>query len=424
MRVAFISLGCAKALVDTEIMMGILSEKGHEITSSLESANVVVVNTCSFIDLAREETEQTVRDILKKGKKVIMVGCYVNRFREILKKKFPGLHLVLSTEEITFIEDALYGKEPVFKGYFLPSSRTPRLISTPPSWAYLKISEGCSRGCTFCTIPSIRGPYRSREIEDIAEEARRLEEQGRLEINIISQDTTFFGGDRGRKDLKALLEEVLSKTKKSWIRLLYLYPSETLLEILPLFSEKRLVPYFEIPLQHASKKVLKSMGRPWDGEKYLEIIETIRENVKEATIRTSLIVGFPTEGKREFLELLRWVERAKVDRLGVFTYSREKGTSAYALGDRVTKREKQRRAEEIIEIQKNIIAEKHEKMVGRIFDVLVEGQTPEGVYFGRSVHFAPEVDGGIYITGKAIPNKFNKVKITHSILYDLEGEPV
>ncbi len=422
MRVAFISLGCAKALVDTEIMMGILKENGHSITPEIESADVVVVNTCSFIEDARKETEETIEEVLSLGKRIVIAGCYVNRYRKALNKRFPGIYSTVSTEEISKIEDAIHGMKPHYDGFYLQSHTTPRLISTPPSWAYLKISEGCSRGCAFCAIPKIRGFYRSRSIEDISIEAKRLEEGGRLEMDIISQDTTYFGNDRGKSEIIPLLEKILSNTKKSWIRLLYLYPSEEILKILPLFSEKRLLPYFDIPFQHANRDVLKSMGRPWDGRKYLELIEKIRDSVEDATIRTSLIVGFPTEGPAEFDELLNWVYKARIDRLGIFTYSREKGTKAYALGDPVGAEEKSRRAELIAQAQIEISKEKNRRMVGRELEVVVEGKLGGDISFARSSHFAPEVDGGIYIRGKTSLGEFAKIKINSSSIYDLEGE--
>lgn len=422
MRIAFISLGCAKALVDTETMMGILKSHGHKITPEIERADVVVINTCSFIESARKETEETIKEISSLGKRIVLAGCYVNRYRKELKKRFPELLSWVSTENIWEIEEAIKGRIPSSAGLYLQDSKTPRLISTPPSWAYLKISEGCSRGCTFCAIPSIRGPYRSRSIEDIVEEAKRLEADGRLEINIISQDTTYFGGDRGKRELVPLIEALLSETKRIWIRLLYLYPSEAIYELLPLFSERRLLPYFDIPLQHFNKKILRAMGRPWDGERYLDLINRIRDEVEDAVIRTSLIVGFPGEGPGEFEELLKWVERAKFDRLGVFTYSREEGTPSYSLGDPVSEKEKEKRAAMVAELQAEISKEKNEKMVGRRLKVLVEGKTPEGVYFGRSHHFAPEVDGGIYILGDVKKQGFEMVRITHAHIYDLEGE--
>lgn len=422
MRIAFISLGCAKALVDTETMMGILRSHGHEITPEIEGADVVVINTCSFIESARKETEKTLKEVFSLGKRIVLAGCYVNRYREELRRRFPELLSWVSTENIWKIEEAIKGRVSHSTGLYLQDSKTPRLISTPPSWAYLKISEGCSRGCTFCAIPNIRGPYRSRTVEDIVEEAKRLEAEGRLEINIISQDTTYFGGDRGKRDIVPLIEALLSKTEKVWVRLLYLYPSEGIYELFPLFSERRLLPYFDIPLQHSNKRILRAMGRPWDGERYLELINRIRDEVEEAVIRTSLIVGFPGEGPREFEELLKWIERAKFDRLGVFTYSREEGTPAYSLGDPVSKKEKERRAAIVSELQAEISKDKNEKMVGKKLKVLIEGKTPEGVYFGRSLHFAPEVDGGIYILGEVKGQGFERVRITHAHIYDLEGE--
>jgi len=421
-KIAFISLGCAKALVDTEIMMGVLKERGHFITPSLQEAEAVVINTCAFLQKARRESDETIEEVLSKGKKVVVAGCYVNWERERLKKKFPGVYGFLGTEEIEQIEKAIKGEEVRACGLYLPRWNTPRVTSTPPSWAYVKISEGCSRRCTFCIIPKIRGPYRSRPIQDVVREVRRLEEAGFAEANLISQDTVSFGTDRG-ENLRGLLEALLRGTEKIWIRLLYLYPSPDLMKILPLFQEPRLLPYFDIPFQHSHPEILKRMGRPWDGRKYLDMVEEIRQKVKDPTIRTSLIVGFPGEGPEEFQHLKEWLKRAEIDRLGVFKYSRERGASAYGLGDPVPDEEKERRAREIMEIQAEISSRRLTLMVGREEEVVVEGKVREGVYFARSRHFAPEVDGGIYVLGE-IEGPRARVRITHAHTYDLEGEPL
>ncbi len=422
MKIAFISLGCAKALVDTEVMMGILKRRGHSITPSLEEAEAVVINTCAFLQEARRESDETIEEVLRKGKRVVVVGCYVNWERERLRRKFPAVQGFLGTEEIEQIEKAIKGEEVRASGLYLPQWNTPRVISTPPSWAYVKISEGCSRRCTFCIIPKIRGPYRSRPVQDIVKEVKSLEEGGFSEVNLISQDTVSFGTDRG-ESLRGLLEALLQETEKIWIRLLYLYPSLDLLKILPLFQEPRLLPYFDIPFQHSHPEVLKRMGRPWDGDRYLEILEEIRRQVKDPTIRTSLIVGFPGEGPEEFQHLKEWLKRAEIDRVGVFKYSRERGASAYELGDPVAEEEKERRVEELMEIQAEISIRKLSSMVGREEEVVVEGKVREGIYFARSKHFAPEVDGGIYVLGE-VQGPRAKVRITHAHTYDLEGEPL
>ncbi len=422
MKIAFISLGCAKALVDSEIMMGKLRGEGHEITPSLEEADLVVINTCAFLRQARRESFETIEEVLTRKKPVVVAGCLVNWLGEELKRKYPELVSLVGTEEVEQIDKAVSGKTPEKGGLYLPTSRSPRLLSTPPTWAYLKISEGCSRGCTFCIIPKIRGPYRSRPVHDIVEEARILEERGIQEINLISQDSSSFGRDTG-ENLGVLLEALLTSTESVRFRLLYLYPSDTIRDILPLFSHPRLLPYFDIPFQHSHRKVLKAMGRPGDGEDYLRMIDDIRTRVKDPTIRTTLIVGFPAEGEKEFRHLLRWIKRAEVDRLGVFPYSREKGSSAWSLGDPVSPKEKERRVEEVMETQREISFKRHRAMIGREMEVLVEGMVREGVYFARSSHFAPEVDGGIYILGR-IEGPWARVKITHAHPYDLEGIPL
>ena len=420
MKIGFISLGCAKALVDSEIMMGKLREEGHTIVPSLDEADLVVINTCAFLREARKESLSTIEEVVEKGKPVVVAGCMVNWLGEELRRKFPSLISLVGTEDVERITEAIKGKIPGSEGYYLPSSKTPRFLSTPPSWVYMKISEGCSRRCSFCIIPKIRGPYRSREINDLVQEAKILEERGVAEINLISQDSTYFGKERG-ENLKQLLEALLRSTRKVRFRLLYLYPSSVVDEILPLFSHPRLLSYFDIPFQHSHPEVLRSMGRPGSGEDYLRLIEKIRQRVEDATIRTSLIVGFPTEGREEFRHLVAWVKRAEIDRLGVFKYSREKGSSAWPLGDPVSEEEKEKRVGEVLEVQREISLNKHRKMVGRVLEVLVEGKVQDGIYFARSSHFAPEVDGGIYVLGE-LKGPWARVKITHAHPYDLEGE--
>ncbi len=427
MKVSFVSLGCAKALVDTEVMMGLVEEAGGEITPKVEEADFVVINTCSFIYEAKQETEETLREFLKSGKKVIVVGCYVNRYREKLKKEFPQIYALVDTEQIHRILDVLKGKKlsPSHKLYLM-DCRTPRKLSTPSSWAYLKISEGCSHSCSFCAIPFIRGPYRSREPEDIAEEARKLEELGVLEINLVSQDTSYYYQDKGEKRIARLVKKIIDSTKRVWIRLLYLYPEEVTDELIEVFQESRVASYFDIPFQHSHPEVLKLMGRSMDGRRSLRLLEKIRKKVEGAVIRTSLIVGFPGEGKREFEDLVSWVKTAQFDRLGVFRYSPEEGTLAYKLGDPVPFEEKKRRQDLILQVQSEISARKNARKVGRTYEVLIEGTLMDApdYYFARSYEFAPEVDGGIYVrkTREASLNDFAKVKITHSYTYDLEGE--
>ncbi len=427
MKFAFVSLGCAKALVDTEVMMGIVEEAGHQITARAEEADFVVINTCCFIDEARKETEQTIEEFLRKGKRVIAAGCYVSRFRDRLSQLFPQLYSMLDTEQITEILKAAEGKQlPPSEKLYLMDSRTPRRLTTPRSWTYLKISEGCSHSCAFCIIPAIRGPYRSRPLQDVVEEAVRLEEGGVLEINLISQDSSYYYRDRGRKALPELLEALIKATRKAWIRVLYLYPEEVDDALLDAFTAERVLPYFDIPFQHSHPKVIKAMGRGMDGNRSLRLLEKIRKRIPEAIVRTSLIVGFPVEGKEEFEHLLAWLEQARIDRLGVFRYSREEGTQAWALGDPVPEEEKKRRIEEVVQLQAEISSEKLASRVGKKYKVLIEGTLADApdYYFARSFEFAPEVDGGIYVrkTREVDPADFAEAVITHSYTYDLEGE--
>jgi ribosomal protein S12 methylthiotransferase len=311
---------------------------------------------------------------------------------------------------------------------FLYDHTTPRLISTPPAWTYVKISEGCSKFCSFCTIPSIKGPYKSRTVSSIIEEVSGLAQQGTKEINLISQDTTYFGHENRQKDgLARLLEELLKIKKLGWIRILYSYPEEVTDSLLEIMREERICSYLDIPIQHSHPEIIKKMKRGWDGKRSLEFLERARNRIPDIAVRTSLIVGFPGEGKHEFDDLKSFVTQARFDHLGVFTYSPEEGTPSFQLGDPLKESIKQSRKNAIMDIQAELSYENNEKYVGRDMDILIEGTLKQNhsLMVGRSQYQAPEVDGIVFIDAedakKEVINTIQKVEITDRDVYDLYG---
>ncbi len=433
-KVALITLGCAKNLVDSEVMLGCLWKAGFEFTADPEAADILLLNTCGFIRPAREEAEAEIRRLVKvkmgaKNKRLVVAGCYVERSAGLLKQKFPGVDLWTGVRDFDRIVKLLEGQPFVSsRRTFLYSHSSPRAVSTPRSWAYIKVSEGCSHRCSFCSIPSIKGPYRSRSRSSIVTEARTLVSAGVREINLISQDTTYFGRDRGEPDgLARLLRDLISIRGLEWVRILYAYPEELSPSLLEVMREKKICPYFDIPLQHVSGRILKTMKRGLDGPRALRLIELLRREIPDAAIRTSLIVGFPGEGRREFRELLDFVRRARFDHLGVFTYSPEEETAAAGFGDPVSERAKRARRDEILAIQASISWENNAKFIGRTLDVLLEGPgKPEvGAWIGRTRFQAPEVDGVVLIKGflpePGPPGPLLKVEIVSRDVYDLIG---
>ncbi len=435
--IALISLGCAKNLVDSEVMLGALKKAGFRILPRPEDADVVVVNTCGFIGPAREEAEETLAAVvgLKRadpGKRIVAAGCYVERDRAALERKFPGVDAwtgVRSFDEIAAIVEGRPISGP--DRTFLYSDASPRLVSTPGSWAYVKISEGCSHRCGFCAIPSIKGPYVSRSAASIVREARTLGALGVKEIDLISHDTTWFGRDRGiRNGLRALLERLSRVPRIEWIRFLYGYPEEITAPLLEVMAGPKICRYFDIPFQHADPRLIKAMRRGLDGARALRLIERIRARLPGAAIRTSLIVGFPGEGKREFAALRRFIEEARFDHLGVFAYSPEKGTPACALPETVSPGEKEDRRREIMALQSRISLAHNERRLGRTIDVLVEGPDAEapGRWTGRGRFQAPEVDGVVRFTLPAgstePPAPIVPVELVAADAYDLFGKLV
>jgi len=433
--ISLLTLGCAKNLVDSEVVLGTLHARGYEFAADPERADLVIINTCGFIAPARAEAEQTISEFIdwkksKPGRKLMVVGCYVERFSDYLKVKFREVDYWAGVKDFDrlwlMIENQhLPGREKTF----LLNYDTPRAISTGRNWAYVKISEGCSHRCHFCSIPLIKGPYQSRTMTSIIQEVKALVSFGIREINLISHDTTYFGRDRKiDAGLVKLLGKLITIKDLRWIRVLYGYPEEITDELLEIMNEAKICPYFDLPFQHASKKVLKLMGRTIDGNRALKLVDKIRKKVPGAVIRTSLIVGFPGEGAKEFSELKNFVRQARFEHLGVFTYSTEIGTVASRLKETVLPSEKERRRREIMRLQKEISRKFYQSFVGSELEVLLEEvEERKGKTIGRArARFqAPEVDGLVWVdklpeSKKQWPDFLN-VRIERALTYDLGG---
>ncbi|MCI4444973.1 MAG: 30S ribosomal protein S12 methylthiotransferase RimO [Candidatus Aminicenantes bacterium] len=435
-KISLITLGCAKNLVDSEVMLGDLFLKGYEFTEEPEQADILIINTCGFIRPAREEAHQYLDWAVNWRKKstarqLVVTGCYVERFGDFLKTKYPQVDIWTGVTDFDRISQ-LIEKNKINPRYqtFLLNHQTPRVLTTGPNWAYVKISEGCSHKCTFCSIPLIKGSYRSRSINSIVQEVKNLASMGRKEINLISHDTTYFGRDRKLKNgLPKLLRQLLLIKGINWIRLLYCYPEEITDELLELMTEEKMCAYFDLPFQHSAESVLKKMGRAMNGQKALKLINKIRRSVPGAVIRTSLIVGFPTETRKEYEDLKNFVKAAEFEHLGVFAYSLEPGSQAEAFGDPIPAIEKQKRIKEIMEIQKNISQRIYRRYLGKNLEVITEGfdRVKMKALIARARFQAPEVDGLVLIKNwpesflKSLPPLI-KVKITKTLTYDLVGK--
>ena len=432
-KVALISFGCAKNLVDSEVMLGYLEKAGYTFVTTPGEADIVIFNTCGFIEPAKQEARGALKEAVafkKKGKKTVAVGCYVERYKERLMKKYPEIDVWLGVNDFDKIVQAIEGK-PFKKSQhcFLYDHASPRYIQTPPSWAYVKISEGCSHECSFCAIPFIKGPYRSRSVSSILKEVEKLSSRGVKEINLISQDTTYFGRDQGLEDgLSFLLKKLLKIQEIEWIRILYGYPEEISDSLLEVMQEERICSYLDIPFQHSDSKIIKKMKRGMDGRRALKLIQKLRKKLPDIALRTSLVVGFPGEGKKEFEDLEKFVREAKFDHLGVFTYSKEEGTDCYGLGDPVRETVKRKRSDKIMETQAEISFETNKKYLNQSLDVLIEGIPKENpdILIGRGRFQAPEVDGMILIDApgkwEKVVNTIQKVEITGGDVYDLYGK--
>jgi ribosomal protein S12 methylthiotransferase len=433
--VALITYGCAKNLVDSEVMLGYLNDADYAFVDNPEKADVLIINTCGFINPAKEEAFDALEKAVglkekAKIRKVVAVGCFVERYKESIIEQFPQIDVLLGVNDFHNIVQAVEGRPfRKSKECFLYSHTSPRVLSTPPGWAYVKISEGCSHECSFCTIPMIKGSYRSRSISSIIEEVRHLASLNVKEINIVSQDTTYFGRDKGLKDgLSLLLKEMLKIRGIERIRILYAYPEEISDSLLEVIKERKICSYLDIPFQHSDSKIIKNMKRAMSGERALKLIKKIRKKIPDIALRTSMVVGFPGERKEEFESLKKFCREAKFDHLGVFTYSHEEGTSCYSLGDPVEEKVKIKRKETLMKIQADISYQNNHKYLNRQLEVLIEGTLKENpkTLIGRTQYQAPEVDGIVFIpfSGEisGVINSIQKVEIIDYNTYDLHGK--
>jgi len=431
-----VSLGCPKNLVDSEVILGLLSREGYLLTTDPSRADVLIVNTCSFIEDATREAVETVLQLssLKKEGRCrlfVVAGCLPQRYGEVLERELPEVDLFVGTGAFQQLP-LLLSHKPKQKTFlpkptFLYNEETPRILSTPPFIAYLKIAEGCSNACTFCTVPKIRGRYRSRKPRSVLEEARRLADQGVQELILVAQDTTAYGRDlRDGTNLEKLLENLVKVDGLSWIRILYSYPkadhfTDRLLELMA--QENKVCPYLDLPIQHIDDEILRRMGRRARDAEIRSLLRKIRIFLPEISLRTSLIVGFPGEKESQFKALLAFVEEVQFDHLGAFKYSPEEGTPASRLPHRVPERVKGERLRTLMEVQKKISLKKYQKIVGQRRVVLVEGpQRKQGVLRGRLQSQAPEIDGSVFLDGKAQPGDWVEARITQALPYDLVGQ--
>ena len=439
-KIKVVSLGCAKNLVDSEVMTGLLRESGYEIVTGEKNADILLVNTCGFIDAAKEESVNAIMEAAsykKKGKcrALVVTGCLAQRYKDELLAEIPEIDGLIGTGEIPHIAkvvgEAFKGKRPVRVATptFIYDHELPRDLATPAYSAYIKVAEGCNNRCAYCVIPAIRGDYRSRPMESIEAEARRLASQGVREVNLIAQDTTRYGLDLyGEYKLDKLLNRLAGVDGLAWLRVLYAYPThftDSLIETLA--SQEKICRYLDIPLQHADDKILQAMNRQGSSQDILRLIDKLRKNILGLTLRTSFIVGFPGETEQQFQNLVDFVKTVRFDRVGVFTYSLEEGTAAADLPGQVPDEVKEARKDFLLNIQQDISLAKNKEKIGQTVSALIEGKessSPE-VYFGRTPADAPEVDGTVLVSGQGLSaGDIVSVKITHAYEYDLIGEVI
>jgi len=466
-KVGFVSLGCPKNLVDSEVMMGLLAQGGAQITPCAEDADIIVVNTCSFIDTAKQESVDAILEMAQhktsgRAKKLIVAGCLVERFRNEIQTNIPEVDAVVGTGELQQILAAA-GIQPPQNGggpfvilnsrpegdaresagrfskagwdgaigdlpNYLYDENTPRLLATPRYSAYIKIAEGCDHPCSFCIIPQLRGKFRSRRFESVMAEAQQLAQQGVREITLIGQDTTCYGEDLGLKDGLALLLERLAQIEElRWVRFLYAYPNKITGRLIEaIAAHDKVCSYIDVPLQHASPAVLKNMKRGAGADIFLKSIARMRRHIPDLTLRTSFIVGFPGESAEDFELLCDFVREARFDWLGVFGYSDEEGAHSHELGEKVPPREVERRRKKLMSIQKQISRKKKRAHIGRQFDLLLEGPSEETdlLWQGRTAMHAPEIDGTVYVNDigdreDVREGEFYRCEITEAHDYDL-----
>jgi ribosomal protein S12 methylthiotransferase len=435
-KVHIATLGCDKNTVDSEIIAGILMKEGYPLTNNMEEADVIIINTCSFIQDAKIESIDTIFDaiILKNNgycNKIIVAGCLSQRYQEELLREIPEIDGIVGTGEIDKIPHIIENNEyktcfDIIDNPYIED--VGRVLSTNSVTSYLKISEGCANHCTYCIIPELRGKYRSRPYKKIIEEAEYLYNQGIRELIIVAQDTTSYGIDnKDSFDLSDLMEEIAQKTNFTWIRLLYAYPDGINKKLLSVFQKySQLIPYFDIPVQHTVDKILKKMGRKMTCALIENKIKLIKEMLPESVIRTSIITGFPGETETDYQKLLEDIQRLKFNHLGVFTYSQEEGTPAAEFADQISEEIKQRRKDEILEIQREISYRHNQAYVGKTMTVLIEEteDIDNKLFIGRSYKDAPEIDGIVYVNSPFVLQEgvFVEVEITDCLDYDLIGE--
>lgn len=438
MKLLFISLGCDKNLVDSEHMLGMLEEKGYTFTDDEEEAEVIVINTCCFINDAKEESIQTILEMAEYRKSgscraLIVTGCLAERYRREIQEEIEEVDAVIGT---TAYDSLLEVLEHVFEGKKelktedlnrLVRTKAKRQLTTGGHYAHLKIAEGCDKHCTYCIIPKIRGSYRSVPMEQLLDEAEALASQGVKELILVAQETTLYGVDiYGEKRLPKLLRELCRIRGLRWIRVQYCYPEEITEELIEVLKEEpKLCHYLDLPIQHASDRILKRMGRRTTREDLEQIIARLREAIPDICLRTTLITGFPGETQEDHEELMAFVDTQEFDRLGVFTYSQEEDTPAAQMPDQVPEEIKEDRQAELMELQQEIAFDKAEAMVGRELEVMIEGQVAgENAYVGRTYRDAPDVDGYIFINTEEtlMSGDFAKVRVTGALEYDLIGE--
>lgn len=437
------SLGCPKNLVDSEVISGVLRAAGYAGVADPEEADLLLVNTCGFITPAVEEGIDAILSLVaikqeKAGCRLVVAGCMVQRYGDELRKEFPEVDLFIGVDEIAKIADLLAAQQPVTPeitaqaktpGYLM-DCRTPRFVSTPSFRAYLKITEGCSNRCSYCLIPSLRGPLRSRDLADLVQEAQLLAESGTQELTLVAQDLTAYGLDLGvgRERLSDLLRALLAETNIPWLRLLYLYPMRLDEEVLQLVAANpRILPYFDIPLQHINDRILKAMNRPYTRSSVERLLTRIREVLPEAAIRTTFMVGFPGETEADVAELAEFMRLARLDNVGIFCYSNEAECAAAGLPDHCSEEVKLARKDELMRVQAEISREINQCKVGTVQPVLVEGLSRESdlLLEGRTRFQASEIDGVVYITaGNCEVGEIVEVRITEAHPYDLVGEIV
>ncbi|MCP5489855.1 MAG: 30S ribosomal protein S12 methylthiotransferase RimO [Chlamydiales bacterium] len=436
-KMHFISLGCPRNLVDTEVMLGILLKAGYEITSHLEEADHIIINTCGFLEASREESLGTVEEAIegrKKGARVIVTGCMVQTHEMEIKKHYPSVDYFLGSGDVENILKAV--KEPTHGSHvtdarsYLEAGEVPRQISTPSHFAYLKIAEGCRKRCAYCIIPTIKGPLKSKPVDRILKEFRLLRNQGVQEIILIAQDLGDWGKEHGYKRSEGLihvLQEILKEEGDFWLRLLYLYPDEITLPLIQLMkSDPRICPYLDMPIQHVNNTILKAMHRATSKEQIIETLQWLRMEIPDISVRTSLIVGFPGETDKQFQELVEFIQEYPLDQVGIFQYSQEPGSVAASLPDQVPEDVKKKRQHRLAKVQQKVVNQLLKKQIGKTLEVVVEGYHPETdlLMVGRHRGQCPDIDGIVILNDTEAVDAFGKrylVEITDVATYDLVG---